>query len=126
MVAAVGVTGLPAGNAAAVAPAWPAAAPQLLAQLDGGGDQQRLDRVTRLGAGLDSGRARHPQAAQHLHHAIAGLGNHGGLAGLHGAGRGFGVDRVGPAASAAGLPVRPVDHDTTWPLAPRKRASAAP
>ena len=51
---------------------------------------------------------------------------HGGLAGLDRAGGGLGVGRVGLAAAAAGLAVGSVDSTTTWPLAARKRARAAP
>jgi hypothetical protein len=85
------------------------AVPQLLAQLDRGGDQQRLDRVDGLGASPDRGRSGDPQRADHLHLPGSGLGGHGGLAGLHRAGGRLGVGRVGLAAVAAGGPVGPVD-----------------
>jgi hypothetical protein len=85
------------------------AVPQLLAQLDRGGDQQRLDRVDGLGASPDRGRSGDPQRADHLHLPGSGLGGHGGLAGLHRAGGRLGVGRVGLAAAAAGLAVAPVD-----------------
>ena len=54
------------------------------------------------------------------------LGGHGGLAGLHRAGGGLSVGRVRLAVAPAGLAVGPVDLQTTWPWAARKRAKAAP
>jgi hypothetical protein len=86
---------------------WQAA--ELLAQLDRGGDQQRLERVDGLGAGPDRGRAGDPQRTDHLHLPGSGLGGHGGLASLHRAGGGLSVGRVGLAAAPTGLAVGPVD-----------------
>ncbi len=67
-------------------------AAELLAELDGGGDQQRFERVDRLGACPHGGLAGDPQRADHLHLAVAGLGGGGDLAGLHGLGGGLGVE----------------------------------
>ena len=103
---------------------WQAA--ELLAQLDRGGNQQRLRRVDRLGAGPDRGLAGDPQRTDHLHLPGSGLRGPRCLAGLHRAGGGLSVGRVRLAVAPAGLAVGPVDLQTTWPWAARKRAKAAP
>jgi hypothetical protein len=88
-------------------------APELLAELGGRGDQQRFERVDGLGAGPYRGGAGDPQRADHLHLAIACLGHHRDVAGLHGLGGGLGVQRIVLAVAAPGGPVGPVDfqHD---------------
>jgi len=87
-------------------------ATQLLAELGWGGDQQPLEGVDGLGAGLDRGLAGGAERAQHLHHPVLGLGDPGGFAGLDRAGGGIGVDRIALAAPPPSLPVGPVDlHD---------------
>src|SRR4029453_14203653 len=52
-----------------------------------------------------------PQAADHLHLAVAGLGHHPGLSGLDGSGGGLGIEGVGLALAAPGLTVGSVDLD---------------
>jgi hypothetical protein len=117
LVAAVGVTIAPwaqprrrGGKLAGVKVA------QLLTQLHGGGDQQRPQRISGLGAGLHRRGSGHPQAPHHLDHAVTGLGDSGRLAGQHRSGSGLGIDRVRLAPPAAALAVRPVDLNHHLPL----------
>jgi len=84
-------------------------APELLAELGGGGDQQRFERVDRLGAGPHRACAGDPQRADHLHLPVARLGHDRHLPSLDRAGGGLGVDRVGLAVAAAGGAVGAVD-----------------
>jgi hypothetical protein len=97
-----------------------------LTQAVRGGDHQGLERVDGLGAGPHGRLAGDPEHPQHLHHAIASLGQAGRLAGLHGAGGGLGVDRVGLAMAAAGGPVWPVDLHHPLPVAAEETGQFGP
>ena len=61
-----------------------------------GGDQQAVDLVGGLGAGLDCGAACHAQHPDRLHRPVGGFGHCGGLAAERGTSRGLGVDGIGP------------------------------
>jgi hypothetical protein len=68
-----------------------------------------LIAAVRASGGTVAGRPERPDG---LDDAVASLGRGGGHPGQHGAGGGFGVDRIRLAALAAGASVRPVDlHD---------------
>jgi hypothetical protein len=74
-----------------------------------GFDEQALDLVERLGAGLDGAAAGHQQRPQFTDDAAAVFGDGGDLAGQHRAGGILGVDGVAFAAPAPPGPVRTVD-----------------
>ena len=59
--------------------------------------------------GLDCAAAGHPQSADRLDPAVAGLRNAAGGAGQRGTGGGVGIQRVGLALGPPGLAVWPVD-----------------
>ena len=71
----------------------------------GGGDEEAVDLVVCLCAGLDRGAARDGEHADRLDGAVVGFGHGGGVAGEGAARRGCGVDGVGFADAAAGLAV---------------------
>lgn len=74
-----------------------------------------LELVDRLSAGLDRRGLSHLEHPQHLHRAVTSLGAVTGPAGQYRPGSGFGVDRVGLAASPAGGLVRLADLDHLQP-----------
>ena len=68
-------------------------------------DEEAVDLVVCLCAGLDRGAARDGEHADRLDGAVVGFGHGGGVAGEGAARRGCGVDGVGFADAAAGLAV---------------------
>jgi hypothetical protein len=84
---------------------------QLVADRVGCGDDQRMQLVERLGAGLVRGPMHDLQGAQRFHRSVVRLGLHLGLAADHGSGRGDRIDGVGLAVRSADLPVGAVDLD---------------
>ena len=68
-------------------------------------DEQAVDLVVRLSAGLERGAARDGEHADRLDGAVVGFGHSGGVPGEGAARRGFGVDGVGLAGAAAHLAV---------------------
>jgi hypothetical protein len=97
---------------------------QLLAELGRGGDQQPLEGVDDLGAGLDGALAGHPQRTDHLDRAVLGLGGASGLPGLDRAGSGIGIDRVALATPPASLPVGTVDLQDLLAVASQEAGQA--
>ncbi len=93
------------------------------AELLGCGQDQGVELVERLGAGLAGAALHHLQRPQRLDRAVVGLRGRGRVTGLHRAGRGDRVDHVGLAVPAADLPVRAADLDHA---ARRTRPGAGP
>jgi hypothetical protein len=81
--------------------------------------QQGVDLVHRLGAGLDRTAAGEHQRSQRPYWAAAVLGNGGGVAGEHRSSRGISVDRVALSPAAASGPVRSADLDHQDPGRPQ-------
>ena len=88
---------------------------ELVADRLGGGEDHGIGLGAGLIAGLHGPFPGHPQHADHLHLGIAGFRGASSPPGLHGAGSGFGIQRVGFAVPAAGGAVRPVHLHTSRP-----------
>src|SRR5215218_4981981 len=86
-------------------------AEQGLAQFLGGAVEHAVELLGGGHPGFEGAAAGHPQDPDHLHLALAGLGDSGGHPGQGGPGGSLGVDRVGLAVSSAGAAVGPVDLD---------------
>ena len=78
---------------------------ELVFQRVGGGDDQVVDLVDRLGAGLDRRSAGDAQRPDCFHWPVAGFGSGGGVAAEGVPCRGFGVGHIGLAAAPARLAV---------------------